>query len=53
VNGGIPRESECDFLTEAANVFMPTQSAKDERAKKVPRPTRAAAKKTASKKKVA
>ena len=49
----IPREGEFDFLTEAEAVFAPPQPKKEEKPRKAPTSIKPAAKKTATKKKVA
>ena len=49
----IPREGEIDFLSEAAAAFVPPQPPNEKKRKKAPTPIKAAAKKTATNKKVA
>jgi len=50
---GIPRESEFDFLAEAESAFTPPKPQSGKKPKKALTPIKAAAKKTATKKKVA
>jgi len=49
----IPREIEFDFLSEAEAAFVPPQPAKEKKPKKAPRLIKGAAKKAATRKKVA
>jgi ParB family chromosome partitioning protein len=50
---GIPREGEFDFLTEAEAAFVPPQPKKEKKLGKAPTSNKPAAKKNATKKKVA
>jgi ParB family chromosome partitioning protein len=50
---GIPRDGEFDFLTEAEAVFVPPQPTKDLKPRKAPASIKPAAKKTATRRKVA